>query len=75
MQKNKKLNLKYIAKQLIWELTQFIGIRFLYYKIFPHKEEKNPDFKKPSAFIFWLVSIYVAIFGLASQRYEIQFSD
>ncbi|WP_421901715.1 pentapeptide repeat-containing protein [Maridesulfovibrio sp.] len=36
----------------------------------PKKELDDANYRSPSTFILWIVSIYVAIFGLASNRYE-----
>ena len=47
-------------KRLFWD---FSGLRFIYYKVF-HPEGR------PSTIIFWITGIYVALVGLASQRYE-----
>lgn len=53
----------------IWFLWDFSGLRFVYYKIRPPKENRQ-DYKPPSTFFLWIIGLYVAIFGVASQRYE-----
>ncbi len=52
----------------IWLIWDFTGFRYIFSKILPNtdKDSKNA----PSTFILWIVGVYVALFGLASQRYE-----
>ena len=54
---------------IIWLLWDFSGLRFIYYKIVP-PYEPGTNYKPPSIFILWFVALYVAIFGVASQKYE-----
>lgn len=51
-----------------WCLYDFTGIRLIWEKVIPPVEGSRT--RKPSSFMFWLVGIYVALFGVASQRYE-----
>jgi len=51
---------------LRWLLWDFSGLHFIYLKIFPPK----PSEENPSTFFLWLIGIYIALFGVASQRYE-----
>ena len=58
---------------IIWLLWDFLGIRFIFRRIFPLsdlKQEKNRHKNPPISFGFWLIGIYAAFYGLASQRYE-----
>jgi len=49
----------------------FSGIRAIYEKIRPPTEKnKSGDYKAPSTFLLWIFGIYIAFFGVASQRYE-----
>jgi len=57
---------RFIAKFVVWIIWEFSGLRFICEKIVPPKSEKQ---KAPTFFI-WLVGIYIALFGIASQRYE-----
>lgn len=57
--------------RIFWNLLKwfnnFIGFHFIYRKAFPFKEE--PKERLPTFFI-WLIGIYVALFEIASNRYE-----
>jgi uncharacterized protein YjbI with pentapeptide repeats len=57
---------------LKWLYWDFSGIRFIWEKIKSPKQEitENPQYKKPATFLLWLIGIYVALFGVASQRFE-----
>ena len=57
---------------LVWDLT---GLRFVWEKIRPlsDQEKKTIDYRPPATIAVWvfgLFSLYVAVYGLASQRYE-----
>ena len=69
---DKLKNIKYYLKSIVWITWDFSGIRFIYRKINPlnNAEESQCTYKKPSTFFIWFIAIYVATFGLASQRYE-----
>ncbi|MGD9202880.1 MAG: formylglycine-generating enzyme family protein [Chitinispirillia bacterium] len=73
------LFIKWIVLKLLvifkWILLELLGLRFIYRKIIPlteEEKEKENSLKKrsPATFGLWFIGIYVAIFGLASQRYE-----
>ena len=49
-------------------MWDFSGLHFIYLKIFPPKPSEATE--NPSTFFLWLIGIYIALFGLASQRYE-----
>ncbi|WP_432736496.1 pentapeptide repeat-containing protein [Maridesulfovibrio sp. FT414] len=53
-------------------LYNYSGIRAIVEKIHPPTEEQQQDcyFRKPSTFMLWAVSIYVALFSIASARYD-----
>jgi hypothetical protein len=58
---------KWVAKSLWWIFWEFLGIHYIAYKLHP-KEIKNE--KPPVVAGIWIIGIYIALFGLASQRYE-----
>ena len=59
-------------KFLIWLVSDFSGIRFIYRKINPEENEikAKGDYKKPATAVIWLVVIYIAAFVVASDKYE-----
>ncbi|MEA2063026.1 MAG: hypothetical protein U9P14_04960, partial [Gemmatimonadota bacterium] len=65
----------YLYKILIgfWHFTKwlwdFIGFRFVFQKLLPPVDQDTGK-RKPITFILWCLGIYVAFFGIASQRYE-----
>jgi len=50
---------------LIWDIS---GLRFIWYKIFPKGSVKSTN--PPSTIMIWVMGIYTALWGIASQRYE-----
>ena len=62
----KKVLWKFIILWLIWDL---LGFRFIWSKARPpidNYTQKRP----PSTIFIWIIGVYVAFFGVASQRYE-----
>lgn len=57
---------------LKWLLLDFLGLRFIYGKLNPEKNEdlQKQGYKKPATLFLWLIGIYIATFGIASNRYE-----
>ena len=51
-----------------WVFWDFSGLRFIWSKVSP--PEVTSKTKPPSTFFLWILGIYVALFGIASQRYE-----
>jgi uncharacterized protein YjbI with pentapeptide repeats len=66
------LNYKYVneIKRLIWFVWDFSGFRFIFSKILPPKSGTYNSKRSPSTFLLWIIGIYVAIFTLASNKYE-----
>ena len=56
----------------LYNLYEYSGARAIKQLIRPpsKKEIEGDNYRSPSTFVLWIVSIYVAIFGLASNRYE-----
>jgi len=52
-----------------WMLIDFSGLRLIWDKIFP-QIDKKPSIGRPASFMIWVVGVYIALFGIASQRYE-----
>lgn len=50
-----------------WLIYDFSGIRVIWSKILPPKEKTG---RTPSTFLLWVIGIYVALYGITSQRYE-----
>ena len=47
----------------------FSGVRFIWEKFIPPFDKKEKK-RKPTTIWFWLIGIYIAFFGFASQNYE-----
>jgi hypothetical protein len=58
------LSAKWAAKYLRWIFWEFLGIHFITNKL----NQKNGN--QPVVAGIWIIGIYIALFGLASQRYE-----
>lgn len=59
-------------KKEFWIFFHYTGIRFIGSLIHPVKQSKVNDdsYRKPATFPLWFLGIYIACFGVASQRYE-----
>ena len=57
-------------KPFSWLLSDFSGLRYVRLKIKPLNPEKEKSQTKPSSFFLWLIGIYIALFSIASNRYE-----
>ncbi|MGD9251176.1 MAG: pentapeptide repeat-containing protein [Desulfobacterales bacterium] len=58
---------------VVWLLWEFTGFRFIWEKIYPPLENKPAGYRPPATIALWifgLFSLYMAAYGLASQRYE-----
>ena len=60
--------------KVLWLIFHFSGLRFIWEKINPPGDQSiytRPIYKRPPAtFLLWVIGLYVAFFGIASQRYE-----
>ena len=66
---------RYRKKPHYWLMWELSGLRFALEKIHPptDQEKKGEDYRPPATIAVWffgLFSLYTALFGLASQRYE-----
>ncbi len=50
-----------------WLLIDFTGLSYIYGKFWPKSINQN---NPPPTFFLWILGIYVALYGLASQRHE-----
>ncbi|WEM44741.1 pentapeptide repeat-containing protein (plasmid) [Photobacterium sp. DA100] len=53
------------VRQLLWD---FSGCRYIWNKVRPEKNTGQPE---PSSIVFWIFSIYIALFSLTSAVYEV----
>jgi len=60
------LKLLEFIKWLLWDLS---GLRFIWTKIRP-SVDPSTSIRPPATFLLWAIGLYVASFGIASQRYE-----
>ena len=58
-----------ITKSFFFFIYTFSGIRHLWENIIRPIDKETKKWK-PSTFIIWIIGLYVALFGIASQRYE-----
>ena len=63
----RKIDKEKIKKYVIWLLWDFSGLRFIASKVWPPLADGD---RKPATFLLWIIGIYIALFGVASQRYE-----
>jgi uncharacterized protein YjbI with pentapeptide repeats len=66
--KSKRNNYK-INSFFKWVFIEFIPIRAIWHKIRPPLEQGNIK-RKPATILLYITGIYIALFGVASQRYE-----
>ncbi len=67
--KNFLILLRKLSKFVIWIIWDFSGVRFVWQKIRP-QIDKATNKRPPATFLLWIVSIYLILFGITSQRYE-----
>lgn len=53
-------------KWLVWD---FSGLRYIWGKILPPVDTLTNE-RRPVTFLLWVIGLYAALFGIASQRYE-----
>ncbi|WP_319780022.1 pentapeptide repeat-containing protein [Maridesulfovibrio sp.] len=53
-----------------YNFYQYSGLRAIWEKLFPLSPKDAEERPKPSTFVLWAVSIYVALFSIASARYD-----
>ncbi|WP_319759551.1 pentapeptide repeat-containing protein [Maridesulfovibrio sp.] len=56
--------------EVFYFLYNYSGVRAIVEKIHPPIEGAKDDYRRPSTFMLWAVSIYVALFSIASARYD-----
>ena len=56
--------------EVFYSLYNYSGIRAVVEKIHPPEEAFEKGYRKPSSFILWAIGIYVALFSIASARYD-----
>ena len=61
--------LKITFKKVLYWLYDTFGLRFIWGKQCTHIDPITGK-HKPKTFILWIIGIYIALFGVASQRYE-----
>jgi len=70
LDKNKmKRFFQWIYKLILWIVWDFSGIRFIWGKIYTPIDKETVK-RKPITFFLWIFGIYIALFGVSSQRYE-----
>ena len=62
----------YENRHFKWFIMELLCVRYLYEKIKPPPVSitSSPDYRSPTSILIWCFGIYVALFGLASQKYE-----
>ena len=55
------------GEALLWLVWDFTGLRFIATKVFPHEKGK---LSPPVTITLWVIGVYTALFGIASNRYE-----
>jgi uncharacterized protein YjbI with pentapeptide repeats len=60
-------NFKWAAKSFRWIFWEFLGIHYIIHKLNLTKKKSE---KPPVVAGIWIIGTYIALFGLASQRYE-----
>ena len=59
----------WFMKTMIWFLWDFSGLKYIYSKVLP-PADKDTGERPPNTFLFWVIGVYIAVFGIASGRYE-----
>ncbi len=69
LKKRFKKKIRRIIKSIPYFLYNLSGIRHIWENIIWPINREAKD-RKPSTFIIWIIGLYVALFSIASQRYE-----
>jgi uncharacterized protein YjbI with pentapeptide repeats len=69
---NKEKRFKEFGIRIICLAFHFSGFRSIWEKINPptYKSKTGDNYRAPATFLLWALGIYIAFFGVASQRYE-----
>ncbi|WP_319780021.1 pentapeptide repeat-containing protein [Maridesulfovibrio sp.] len=51
-------------------LANYLGVRAIWEKLHPPTTKRDQNKPKPSTFILWAASVYIALFSVASSRYD-----
>lgn len=62
-----KKSFKNNIARLIDFILDLLGLKYIWYKLNPHKRVGN---KEPRTITLWLLSVFVALYSIASSRYE-----
>jgi uncharacterized protein YjbI with pentapeptide repeats len=65
-----KMRIKRISKGFWWIIWEFLGIHYVIQKFKALTPEQEQEKKPPVTAGLWIIGIYVALFGLASQQYQ-----
>jgi uncharacterized protein YjbI with pentapeptide repeats len=57
-------------KKFLWQLYDWSGLRFIYEKKINPPIDKKTKKRIPRTIFLWFIGVYIAIFGVASNRYE-----
>lgn len=60
---------KKISATILWILYEYTGVHYIWRKIRPLEDPKT-GIRIPSSITIWVIGIYFASYGIASQRYE-----
>lgn len=58
-----------LLKAVLWFFWEFLGLHYICRKIVPYKD-KITGIRPPTSFTIWVIGIYFALYGYASQKYQ-----
>nr|VFK38824.1 MAG: hypothetical protein BECKTC1821E_GA0114239_10038 [Candidatus Kentron sp. TC] len=58
-----------VLKTLPWWIYHFSGLRHIW-EMATARRPNAPDYEKPPTLLLWIIGLYVALYGIASTRYE-----
>lgn len=62
--------IKFFLRGVVWIIWELIPLRFIWEKLHPPRKDDSQQTRPPVTFGVWVIGFYVAIYGVASQRYE-----
>jgi len=63
--------INYIVSIFCSFFWEFLCIRLIWEKILPAKESEH--YKRPSSFLFWVIGIYISLYGLTSNLFDSEY--
>ena len=55
---------------VLWAMLRISGLKYIWGKT-QTERVNDPDYQRPPTFVLWVIGVYIALYGVASTRYEL----